>query len=180
MKKLLIRIISLLLVFSLACPVPARAQGLFSLFSDLFSEKESDDVPVTAYADMEYIRPDLEQMQLILEEACRLAEGKDTSAILDGVFAFYDAYDWFYTASALADIQYSIDLSDAYWTEENIFCASAAPAVQQMLDNLNTALAASPGRICWSRSIEAAFSIRQRIRYCCGEHPTCSLNSVLK
>ena len=125
MKKFLIRIISLLLVFSLACPVPARAQGLFSLFSDLFSEKESDDVPVTAYADMEYIRPDLEQMQLILEEACRLAEGKDTSAILDGVFAFYDAYDWFYTASALADIRYSADLTDTYWEAENDFCTSS-------------------------------------------------------
>lgn len=150
MKKFLIRIISLLLVFSLACPVPARAQGRFSLFSDLFSEKESDDVPVTAYADMEYIRPDLEQMQLILEEACRLAEGKDTSAILDGVFAFYDAYDWFYTASALADIRYSADLTDTYWEAENDFCTSSGPRVEQMLDTLYTALAQSPCR----RSLE--------------------------
>lgn len=158
MKRLLFRLISLLLAFSLVCPVSTEAEGLFSLFSGLlsdnnssvFSESGSSGVPVIAYADMAYTRPDLEQMQLLLEEACRLAEGKDASAILDEVFAFYDAYDWFYTASALADIRYCADLTDAYWESENDFCTASSPAVQQMLDTLYAALAQSPCR----RSLE--------------------------
>lgn len=136
---------ALVLVFCLLFSTPVEAEGLFSLVKDLFSNNSSQPSFI-AYSDMEYTRPDLEQLQALLDEVCLRAQGTDTDSILDGVFEFYDGYDWFFTASALADIQYSIDLSDAYWTEENIFCASAAPAVQQMLDNLNTALAASPCR----------------------------------
>lgn len=136
LKSVIIFLFSLVLALCLASP--GSALGFF----DLFTQERPQ--PVTAYSEMEYLRPDLEQLQALLDEACRRAEGEDTASILEGVFDFYDAYDWFFTASALADIRYSADLSDRYWEQENSFCTDAAFTVQQMLDELNAALAQSP------------------------------------
>ena len=118
--------------------------GALELLTDLFSQFTQDTAPVIPYSEMEYVRPDLEQLQSLLDEVCRRAGGEDVSHILDGVFEFYDAYDWFFTASALAQIRYSADLTDSCWEEENNFCTVNTPAVQQRLEQLNTALAHSP------------------------------------
>ena len=146
MKKYCVSLIALLLALCLVFPVPAQAQGALELLTDLFSQFTQDTAPVIPYSEMEYVRPDLEQLQSLLDEVCRRAEGEDVSHILDGVFEFYDAYDWFFTASALAQIRYSADLTDSCWEEENNFCTVNTPAVQQMLEQLNTALAQSPCR----------------------------------
>lgn len=141
----MIRLLSLLLVLSLIRP--ASAEGFLSALYDLFFQDSAAPAhTITAYADMEYSRPDLDQLQQLLDAVCRLAEGKDSDAILDGVFEFYDAYDRFFTASALAEIHYSADLTDKYWEAENSFCAAASPTVQQMLDTMNAALSQSPCR----------------------------------
>ena len=145
MKRFALRRIPLLLAVPLVSPVHGQAEGIFGLLAALFPGSQAN-TPVIPYAQMEYTRPDLAQLQALLDEACALAQGKDADAIMDGVYAFYDAYDWFYTASALANIRYNADLSDGYWAEENLFCASAAPTVEQMLDTLYTALADSPCR----------------------------------
>lgn len=143
MKKHLLRLLSLLLVLSLT--LPASADNAFTKLGDLLSGIfQPPALPVIAFGEMEYTRPDLEQMQSLLEEASR--PGDDVSAILDGVFRFYDAYDWFFTASNLVSIHYSIDLTDSYWEEENSFCTGATATVLQMLDDLNCALAQSPCR----------------------------------
>ena len=96
------------------------------------------------YSQMEYQRPDLQQLQSVLEDTCLLAEGSDSASLLEGISLFYDEYDWFFTASALADIRYSGNLSDKYWEEEYNFCSNATPTVQRMLDTLYAALAVSP------------------------------------
>ena len=146
MRKHIIRVLSLLLSLSLMIPGPARAEGLLSLFGSLFSESDTPGVATVPYSEMEYARPDLDQLQALLDQVCSLAQGKKASSILDAVFEFDDAYDWFFTASALANIRYSADLTDSYWQEENDFCTAASPAVQQMLDEMYTALASSPCR----------------------------------
>lgn len=104
---------------------------------------ESEIIP---YSEMEYVRPDLACMQQVLDDVCRLAESDDADAILEGVYSFYDEYDWFYTCYSLADIRYSADLRDRYWAAEQEFCLAAAPEVDQMLEDLNFALAVSPAR----------------------------------
>lgn len=145
MRKHLLRLLSLLLVLSLT--LPASAENAFAKLGDLLSGIfQLPAPPVIAYEDMEYTRPDMEEMQSLLEEVRRLSQGDDASAILDGVFEFYDAYDWFFTASNLAYIHYSIDLTDSYWEEENSFCTGAVPTVQQMLEDLNNTLAQTPCR----------------------------------
>lgn len=141
MKKMIFRALSLVLALCLCCPV--SAEGFLSGPLNLFT---GEDFPVTAYADMEYARPDLDQLQALLDEACRLAQGSDSDAILEAVFEFYEAYDWFSTASALAIIHYSADLTDQHWAAENEFCMNAYPAVEQLHESLNAALSQSPCR----------------------------------
>ena len=147
MKKHIFRSVALVLALCLLFPSPVEAEGIFSFVTDLFSSSSSTSLDsVIAYSEMEYQRPDLQRLQDVLDEVCLRAQGKDVSSILDGVFDFYDEYDWFFTASALSDIGYSGDLTDRYWEEEYNFCSNASPTVQQMLDTLYTALAASPCR----------------------------------
>ena len=80
---------ALVLVLCLLFSTPVEAEGLFSLVKDLFSNNSSQPSFI-AYSDMEYTRPDLEQLQALLDEVCLRAQGTDTVSILDGVFEFYD------------------------------------------------------------------------------------------
>lgn len=105
------------------------------------------------YKMMKYERPDMAAIQQTLEDACSAAEGEDVDAILEAVYHFYDAYDWFYTCSALADIRYSSDLTDSYWEQESNFCAQNSAGVDAALEELNYALAQSPCR----QELEAEF-----------------------
>ena len=98
------------------------------------------------YQDMEYSRPDMAEIQQTLLDACTAAEGQDLDTILEGIYAFYDDYDWFYTCYSLADIRYCSDLTDVYWEGEYSFCMENSASVDAMLEELYYALAASPCR----------------------------------
>lgn len=135
MKKILIRFLCALLALCLLGSSDARAVGF------------------TAFSDMEYSRPELSQMQCQADEVRLWAEGTDMDSILEHVFAFYDSYDWFFTASALAEIHYSADLTNEYWEGEYNYCQSATPTVQQLLEGIYSALAQSPCR----RTLEAHY-----------------------
>ena len=73
---------------------------------------------IVPYESMTYERPDMTRFRQTLDTACEAAKGDDVSAILDGVYDFYDAYDWFSTYYALANIHYCADLTDTYWEDE--------------------------------------------------------------
>lgn len=100
----------------------------------------------TRFSDMKYERPDMTELYDTLDAALTAAEGEDLYEILDGVNAFYDVYDWFYTCRNLADIHYCQDLTDIYWEEEYLFCAENTAAVDAALEELYYGLAASPCR----------------------------------
>lgn len=141
MKKVRCRILSLALACLLLLgSIPARVNA-------------ADQFEAIPFSQMEYVRPDLEEMRSLLENVCTLAQDKGAITIINAVDEFYDAYDWFYTCYSLADIHYSADLTDSYWQEENDFCVSAANQVDQMLTDLYTALAESPSR----RKLEKMF-----------------------
>ena len=61
-----------------------------------------------------------------------------------GYTTFYDAYDWFSTYYALADIHYCADLTDTYWGDEYNYCTQNASTVDAALQELYRALAQSP------------------------------------
>ena len=117
-------------------------------FGEYFGAVRSlvDGNAIVPYESMTYERPDMTQLQQTLDAACEAAEGDDVSAILDGIYDFYDAYDWFSTYYALADIHYCADLTDTYWEVEYNYCTQNAATVDAALQELYRALAQSPAR----------------------------------
>lgn len=104
-------------------------------FGEYFGAVRSlvDGNAIVPYESMTYERPDMTQLQQTLDAACEAAEGDDVSAILDGIYDFYDAYDWFSTYYALADIHYCADLTDTYWGDEYNYCTQNAATVDARL-----------------------------------------------
>ena len=117
-------------------------------FGEYFGAVRSlvDGNAIVPYESMTYERPDMTQLRQTLDAACEAAEGDDVSAILDGIYDFYDAYDWFSTYYALADIHYCADLTDTYWGDEYNYCTQNAATVDAGLQELYRALAQSPAR----------------------------------
>lgn len=100
-----------------------------------------------AFQDMEYARPNMAELEQALLDACETAEnGKNLRQVVDGIYAYYDVYDSFYTNYALADIHYSCDLTDTYWEREYNYCLDNAAAVDAGLEELYYTLASSPYR----------------------------------
>ncbi len=102
---------------------------------------------VTGFAQMEYTRPDMDALEQQLQSICALAaEETNLYTLENGIWNFYEVYDSFSTAYALATIHYYRDLSNSQWEAEYNFCAQNAAAADAALDRLYRALAASPLR----------------------------------
>lgn len=162
MKKLLSFLLILCLLASLltGCTIPGleNAQGALDSIRQALEDGKNDgpgsldeirqgmEMNYTAFSAMEYTRPDMDELESLLNAACQAAEDGDLDLTLDSIYAFYDGYDWFYTNYSLADIHYSADLTDTYWEEEYNFCMENYPQVDAALEELFYSLAASPLR----------------------------------
>ena len=153
MKKLLCLILALSLIISLAAccdapesdettPLAEATESTRPLSLDEMKEQVRNQG--TAYADMEYTRPDMDALELALSDAIAAADAGDPEKTMELVYEFYDVYDWFYTNLSLADIRYSGDLTDEYWEAEYNFCVENSARVDAMLEELYYGLAASP------------------------------------
>ena len=140
MKKKLLRLIALVLF----CVMLTGCTELSQFAGAVDSAVEDQPLDVTPYADMAYSRPDMQALEDILDRACEAAAGDQVLPIIDLIWEFYDAYDWFYTNYSLADIHYCGDLTDSYWEEEYNYCAENSARVDAMLEELYYALAKSP------------------------------------
>ncbi len=117
-------------------------EGYFNNISSLLGGGE-----ITRFADMQYSRPDMDVFRQTLDASLEAAEQeKDLDAVIQAIYSFYDVYDGFYTAYALSNIHYSLDLTDTYWEAEYTFCAENTTSVDAALDSLYRALAKSPLR----------------------------------
>ena len=161
MKKHLLRLTALSLCLCLllcGCEIPLPMGDLSDSIRDLRNEflQQTGQKPVyhnplseedyIHYDDMEYIHPELSEIRSSYDALCSAAEGEDPKAIMEAVYDFYDAYDWFYTYYYLADIRYSGDMTDTYWEAEYNHCTAIAPEVDAMLEDMNYVLARSPAR----------------------------------
>lgn len=102
--------------------------------------------PVTAFSDMEYIRPDMAELEDSYAALCEAAQGEDVEAVVDAIYDFYDVYDWFQTCYSLSDIHYSADLRDTYWEREYTWCAEHSAQADALLEEMSYMLAESPCR----------------------------------
>lgn len=139
MKKVLAMILALAVLMT-GCG-GLDFEGYFAAWKSLLGGSA-----ITPYEAMEYERPDMGRIREALDEAIQEADGEDGQAILEAVYRFYDEYDWFYTCAALANIRYSGDLTDSYWSEEYSWCMENSVQVDEALENLYYALAKSPAR----------------------------------
>lgn len=102
---------------------------------------------VVKYSDMVYTRPDMDQIAAVLDDACDAASrGESLEEAVDGILAYYDTYDDFYTNYSLAYIRYNTDLTDSGWEQEYLYCGEKSATVDAGLDTLYYALADSPLR----------------------------------
>lgn len=100
-----------------------------------------------SYASMHYDQPDMDELQSLLEECVKQSMRGSLHDLLNSIYAFYDAYDSFYTNYALADIRYCGNLSDPYWKQAFDYCSQNAPVADDALDTLYRILANSPLRL---------------------------------
>lgn len=108
---------------------------------------ELDGSDVIAYNEMEYQRPNMTALEQTLQDSCNTARtSEDLDTVINGIYAYYDVYDSFYTNMSLAYIRYSGDLRDLYWQEEYDYCAANYPIADAGLEELYRALAQSPCR----------------------------------
>ena len=102
---------------------------------------------MTNFADMVYTRPDMDNLQKVVDECCaKVAEAKNFNAVVAVIYEAYGPIDEFSTAYALSNIYYCKDLTDGYWAEEYAFCAENASVAQAALDKFYRALAKSQYR----------------------------------
>lgn len=99
-----------------------------------------------SYEDMEYSRPDMEEIESAYNALCDAAAQDDLDVVVDAIYTFYDAYDWFYTCCNLADIHYCGDLTDIYWEKEYNYCMELSNDVDAMLEEMYYVLTDSPCR----------------------------------
>ncbi len=170
MKIRFLRLIAL--VLTAACCCPAAAWWTLASISALCVHWWMG-TPLSPTRDMTYERPDMTQLGRRWTPPAA-AEGDDVSAILTG-YDFYDAYDWFSTYYALADIHYCADLMDTYWEVEYNYCTPERGHGGRRLYRSFTGRLPSPppGRNWSRRNISArAFLTAMRMRKASGTRPS--------
>jgi len=143
MKAIFTRISALLLVLALltGCGVvDIKGAG------GIAQEESEQNACQLSFRDMEYRRPSLPELEHAIDTALEAADRQDIRTVMDGVYRFYDLYDWYYTHTSLADLHYSADLTDDYWEREYQYCTENSSRVEAMLDELYYGLAQSPSR----------------------------------
>ena len=106
---------------------------------------EEEFIP-TDFADMEYVRPDLDAIAAAQEKCMETVLQDDFEIFEADLDAYSDLYNDFCTNYYLANIYYSMDLTDEYWTEEYNFCMDATAEVEAGVEDLMYAIAPSAHR----------------------------------
>lgn len=107
-----------------------------------WSEGYIDMVP---FSEMEYTRPDLDAFTAQADDLIAKLQAGDISlfAVTRALNQIETAYYTYNTMATLAQIRHDIDMTDAYYREENAYCSDGGIEVQQKMDALYAACAAS-------------------------------------
>ncbi len=134
-------------VYAVLSLLLALLAALSSCGKSAQADAESALIP---YREMTYIRPDLDEMEALFfrtrELALRAAK-KDKSALEEELERCWDSYDHFDTMHTLISLRSDGDQSDDALWEENGFCWESSVLVEQWLDELLVACAASAAEV---------------------------------
>jgi len=143
-KKMLCKLTALLLAAVLAfsgCSF-VDFKGYFQQLGKYFSGNIA-----TAFADMEYTRPDMDQFHAQVEKVNKAAEnGASVEKLMEQMYLLNELYYHFHTNMSLANIYYCQDLESAKWSEEYSFCMENSADVTAAIDRLYYTLAKHPKR----------------------------------
>lgn len=99
------------------------------------------------FTEMPYQRPDLDAVRAQVEDiARRIGDAASAQEVLDAYEAFDALNKDVSTRIALASVRHTIDTRDEFYDQENDFVDQAAPALQELFQQINLALLASPFR----------------------------------
>ncbi len=104
-------------------------------------------VSIVPFSEMEYVRPDTEALYADFDSLIGLAKSEtDADLLLERYYKVFSQYISFYTMDTLANLHNSLDTTDPYYQAEYDFCEAETPTVEEKLEELNKAFAASPSR----------------------------------
>lgn len=100
----------------------------------------------THFSEMEYIRPDVDGLLATVERCMTGAEGDDFDTLAGDITQCLLLYHDFLTNYYLAQIRYSINMTDIYWTDEYNYCMDRSSEISAAVDRMMYALADSSHR----------------------------------
>ena len=106
-------------------------------------------VEMVPFSNMKYVRPDMETLYADFDSlTLRAAESTEDDAeeLLNAFYALSDRYISFYSMNSLANVLYSLDTTESYYQDEYNYCEGETPNLEEKLEALLKAFAASACR----------------------------------
>lgn len=145
MKKRSIRLLSMLLALLMltGCSSSILNDQLDSAYRALQRNFISADRNLAPFDEMEYLRPDMSAISADFDAVNDALDGGDIDAVSDVLDACYLDYYNFDTMYTIADIRSCQDVYDSYYADEVSWCGESFAAVQQKMEDMFYACAAS-------------------------------------
>lgn len=145
MKKRSIRLLSMLLALLMltGCSSSILNDQLDSAYRALQRNFISADRNLVPFDEMEYLRPDMSAISADFDAVNDALDGGDIDAVSDALDACYLDYYNFDTMYTIADIRSCQDVYDSYYADEVSWCGESFAAVQQKMEDMFYACAAS-------------------------------------
>lgn len=104
-------------------------------------------VEMIPFSEMEYVRPDVATLYADFDALTEQAKtSSDAAGLLSTFYGLYDRYVSFHSMSSLANILYSLDTTVSYYQDEYNYCDDESSNLEEKLEALYKAFAASPSR----------------------------------
>lgn len=110
------------------------------------TEPPQDEPEPVPFSEMEYTRPDPDAILAAQSTCSDLADSSQRDDLIAELENYVTLFSNFATNYNLANIHYSLDLTDSWWEEEYNYCSDNAVTLQSGHDALMRQLAASPHR----------------------------------
>lgn len=119
------------------CREPVRLGDPSELAERLFPKTEqSEDRRAVSFDEIEYVRPDVENLAAQVEVLRDLLQEGNYSKVRDHLDAIYAARDHFDTMDTLAYIRNSQNMSDEFYAEEYAWCDDQSSEVDRIMEQM--------------------------------------------
>lgn len=104
-------------------------------------------VAMIPFSEMEYVRPDVATLYADFDSLTeRAKDSTDAEALMEDFYDLSTRYISFYSMDSLANVLYSLDTTESYYQDEYNYCEAEKSNLEEKLEALYKAFAASPSR----------------------------------